>query len=113
MVTVKGKINCISIGVPYLLAVKKNYHRVSSVGCKKSAVVFDSCIGMVEVINCQGLQLQCTGSVPSYSIDGSSGVTVFFNKDNINAEVFTSKSTEVNLLTPGKTEEDELVPTRY
>merc|ERR1712125_48512 len=69
-------------------------------GSKKTGVVFDNAVSTVEVINCQSVQVQCTGKVPSMSIDKTSGCQLFVSKDNLDISIVTAKSDEMNVVIP-------------
>jgi len=91
VVTIKGKLTSISVD-----------------GCKKVGVIFDSVIATVEVVNSSGIQLQANKSVSSINVDKSNGVTIFLQSDEgRNVEIVTSTSTEVNVVTPGKTPDND------
>jgi len=91
-VVVKGKINQITLD-----------------GCKKTAVVIDNAISGVDLINCNSCQVQITGKAPTLSIDKTDGAQVFLSKDGLATEIFTSKSTELNISIPGATEDADLI----
>jgi len=68
--------------------------------CKKSAVVFDSVVSSCEFINCQSIQMQVLGSVPTISVDKTDGCQMYLSKDSVNAEIVTAKSSEMNVMIP-------------
>lgn len=82
-VTVKGKINSIVMD-----------------SCKKTSVVFDTLVSSVEFINCQSVQMQVMGKVPTISIDKTDGCQVYLSKDSMDVEIISSKSSEMNILVP-------------
>ncbi|XP_046362437.2 adenylyl cyclase-associated protein 1-like [Haliotis rufescens] len=82
-ITVKGKVNSILLD-----------------GCKKSAVVFEDVVSSVEFINCQSVQGQVTGKMPTVIIDKTDGCMMYLSKDSIQAEIVTAKSSELNILVP-------------
>ncbi|XP_022199975.1 adenylyl cyclase-associated protein 1 isoform X2 [Nilaparvata lugens] len=81
--TVKGKINSVFLD-----------------SCKKSAVVFDSLVSSVEFVNCQSVQMQVLGKVPTISIDKTDGCQIYLSKDSLDVEIISSKSSEMNVLVP-------------
>eukprot|EP01113_Clastostelium_recurvatum_P039159 TRINITY_DN594_c0_g1_i1.p1 TRINITY_DN594_c0_g1~~TRINITY_DN594_c0_g1_i1.p1 ORF type:complete len:180 (+),score=59.17 TRINITY_DN594_c0_g1_i1:45-542(+) len=85
--------------------------KVSSVcldACTKTAVVFDTVIAAAEIVNSKRVQIQANGSVPSITVDKSEGVIIYLQTAEARqAEVVTSASTEVNVVVPGKTENDD------
>lgn len=82
-VVVKGKINSITLD-----------------SCKKTSVVFDSLVSSMEFINCQSVQMQVFGKVPTISIDKTDGCQVYLSPDSLDVEIVSSKSSEMNVLIP-------------
>jgi len=80
LVTVKGKVSSVALD-----------------SCTKTGVIFDTAVVSLEMVNCKGTKAQVNVSVPSITVDNTSGATIFLAKDAQGAEVYTSKSTEVNL----------------
>uniref|UniRef100_A0A1I7V7Y5 Adenylyl cyclase-associated protein n=1 Tax=Loa loa TaxID=7209 RepID=A0A1I7V7Y5_LOALO len=89
VIQIKGKVNSITLD-----------------SCKKTSVVFDSLLSQFEVINCQSVQIQTLGSMPTLSIQKTDGCQVYLSKSAINAEIITSKSSEMNVLVPGAEDGD-------
>lgn len=83
VVQIKGKVNSVTID-----------------GCKKTSVVFDNMLSQVEVINSQSIEIQSLGTLPTVSIQKTDGCQVYLSKESINAEIVTSKSSEMNILVP-------------
>uniref|UniRef100_A0A2I9LNN7 Adenylate cyclase-associated protein n=1 Tax=Centruroides hentzi TaxID=88313 RepID=A0A2I9LNN7_9SCOR len=83
LVTVQGKINSIVLD-----------------NCKKTALVFNDIVSVVEVINCQSIQAQSMGKVPTVAIDKTDGVLIYLSPKSLDAEIVTSKSSEVNVSIP-------------
>lgn len=81
--TVKGKLNSITLD-----------------SCKKSSIVFDNLVSSIEFINCNNVQMQVMGTVPTISIDKTDGCQIYLSKDSLNVEIVTSKSSAVNVLVP-------------
>ncbi|KAK5579170.1 hypothetical protein RB653_008849 [Dictyostelium firmibasis] len=92
LVQIKGKVNAITLD-----------------GCKKTSIVFENAISSCEVVNCSGVEIQVTGRVPSIAIDKTSGCQLYLSKDSLETEIVSSKSSEMNVLIPGATENDDLV----
>ncbi|KRT83388.1 hypothetical protein AMK59_3877 [Oryctes borbonicus] len=82
-VIVKGKINSITLD-----------------SCKKTSVVFDSLVSSVEFINCQSVQMQVFGKVPTISIDKTDGCQVYLSEESLDVVLVSSKSSEMNVLVP-------------
>jgi len=69
-------------------------------GCKKTAVVFESVVSSVEFINCQSVQMQVLGKVPTISVDKTDGCQMYLNQESVGAEIVTAKSSEMNVMIP-------------
>lgn len=82
-ITVKGKINSIILD-----------------SCKKVGIVFDDVLSSLEFVNCQSVQGQVQGTMPTVSIDKTDGCMIYLSKDSLNCEIITSKSSEMNILVP-------------
>jgi adenylyl cyclase-associated protein len=91
VVQVKGKVNSIMIDT-----------------CKKTSVVFETCVSVVEVVNGNGIKMQCINNVPSIAIDKTSGCQVFLSKTSLDCEFTCAKSDEMNIVIPGETEDDDI-----
>lgn len=81
--TVKGKINSVVLD-----------------SCRKSAIVFDSLVSSVEFVNCQSVQMQVLGKVPTISIDKTDGCQMYLSPESMDVEIVSSKSSEMNVLVP-------------
>lgn len=81
--TVKGKINSIFLD-----------------SCRKSSVVFDTVVSSAEFVNCQSVQMQVLGNVPTISIDKTDGCQMYLSEKSLGVEIVSSKSSEMNVLIP-------------
>ncbi|XP_041664233.1 adenylyl cyclase-associated protein 2 [Cheilinus undulatus] len=82
-VQIKGKINSIIID-----------------NCKKLGLVFENVVGIVEIINSKGIQLQVLGKVPTISINKTEGCQVYLGKDSLSCDIVSAKSSEMNIMVP-------------
>ncbi|XP_038581452.1 adenylyl cyclase-associated protein 1 [Micropterus salmoides] len=82
-VQVKGKINSITVD-----------------NCKKTGLVFDDVVGIVEIINCKDVKVQVIGKVPTISINKTDGCHIYLSKDSLSCEIVSAKSSEMNILVP-------------
>ncbi|KAK2830622.1 hypothetical protein Q5P01_018553 [Channa striata] len=85
MLQVKGKINSITLD-----------------NCKKTGLVFEDAVGIVEVINCKDVKVQVMGKVPTISINKTDGCHVYLSKDSLSCDIISAKSSEMNILVPQK-----------
>lgn len=100
VIQIKGKINAIVLD-----------------SCDKTAVVFENLVSTCDVVNCNSVEVQALGKVPSISIDKTSGCQVHLSKEAIDTEIYTSKSSEMNVSIPNRKEDDDpieiAVPEQY
>lgn len=82
------------------VVVKGKLNSVVMDSCKKTSVVFDSLVSSVEFINCQSVQMQVMGKVPTISIDKTDGCQMYLSRDSLEVEIVSSKSSEMNVLIP-------------
>merc|ERR1712232_946490 len=80
---VTGKVKCISID-----------------GCEKVNVICNDVLSNVEMVNSDQIKVQVMGSVKSISIDKCNGVGVYLSKLSLDAQIVSSKSSEMNLTIP-------------
>jgi adenylyl cyclase-associated protein len=89
VVKVNGKINAIILDT-----------------CKKTAVIFENAIASCEIVNCNSVKVQ-VNKVPSIAVDKTSGFQLFLSKDCLDAEIYTSKSDEMNVVIPNPKEGED------
>lgn len=82
-IQVKGKVNTISLNE-----------------CVKTNVVADSLVSSIDVIKCNNFALQVMNQIPTVQIDQCDGGTIYVPRESPNVEVFTSKSTAININIP-------------
>jgi len=68
--------------------------------CKKCAVLFESSVAGLEVINSQSVKAQVLGNCPIINVDKTDGFQMYLSKDSIGAEIVTAKISEVNIMIP-------------
>ncbi len=62
------------------LQISGKVNNVAIDSCSKTGVVFSDVIASCEVINCQSVQLQTTGIVPTISVEKTDGCTLYLSK---------------------------------
>uniref|UniRef100_A0A8C2KV54 Cyclase associated actin cytoskeleton regulatory protein 2 n=1 Tax=Cyprinus carpio TaxID=7962 RepID=A0A8C2KV54_CYPCA len=82
------------------LQIKGKGNSIIMDNCKKLGLVFDSVVGIVEIINSRDIQLQVMGKVPTISINKTEGCHVYLSKDSLDCEIVSAKSSEMNVLVP-------------
>jgi len=98
VIQIKGKVNAVTID-----------------DCSKTAVVFENIVASFEIVNCNSVEVQAVGKVPSFAVDKTSGCQIYLSKDSIEAEIVTSKSSEMNISFPDASGElvESPVPEQY
>jgi len=95
-ITVKGKINGVTVD-----------------SCNKVGVVVDDIVSVFEIVNSNSVQCQIVGKAPCVNIDKCTGAQLYLSKAAITGEdptkVYTSKTSSINILIPGKSEDDDMV----
>ncbi|KAI3358772.1 hypothetical protein L3Q82_015171, partial [Scortum barcoo] len=84
------------------LQVKGKLNSITVDNCKKMGLVFDDVVGIVEIINCKDVKIQVMGKVPTISINKTDGCHVYLSSDSLSCEIVSAKSSEMNILVPGK-----------
>lgn len=77
--------------------------------CRKTGVVFKDVVSAFEVVNCTSVEVQCQNTAPSISVDNTTGCQVYLSKSSLGTCITTAKSSEINVLVPGETENSDLV----
>lgn len=83
VVQIKGKVNSVTID-----------------SCTKTAVVFQDIVSVVEFINCQSIQAQSMGKVPTINIEKTDGAQIYLNKASLDCEIVTAKCSAINVSVP-------------
>jgi hypothetical protein len=91
-VTIKGKVNNVILD-----------------SCVKSGVILDDAVASVEMVNSSSVKVQILGSVPTINVDKTDGVQIFLSETCVGASIITSKSSEMNVMIPGATEDDDMI----
>ncbi|CAM9626675.1 unnamed protein product [Chrysoparadoxa australica] len=88
--------------VDVVIDVKGKCKSIAIDGCKKTKVLLDDAISSVESVNCQRIQVQVRGIVPSVAIDKTDGFLCYImNPEAMAITSFTtSKSSEMNVQFP-------------
>jgi len=84
MVQVKGKVNAITINE-----------------CVKTNVVADALVSGIDVIKSSSFAIQVLHKIPNIQMDQCDGGTIYVSEESIDVEVFTSKTSAVNVYIPG------------
>lgn len=77
--------------------------------CSKLTVIFKSIVSVFEIFNSQRVKIECEEYVPSVAVDKSAGVSVTLSRAAVAnpPTLITSSITEMNIVVPGATDEDD------
>ncbi|XXG81382.1 hypothetical protein AAC387_Pa09g2032 [Persea americana] len=84
-----------------VLQVKGKVNNITIDKCTKMGIVFMDVVAACEIVNCNGVEVQCQGSAPTISVDNTGGCQLYLSKDALRASITTAKSSEINVLVPG------------
>ncbi|OJD24904.1 hypothetical protein ACJ73_03728 [Blastomyces percursus] len=90
IVKVNGKANAISID-----------------NCTRLSVIVDSLVSSVDIIKSPKFALQIDGVVPTILLDQVDGASLYLSQASLKTEVFSSKSSNVNIVVPPKEGTDD------
>ncbi|TVU05670.1 hypothetical protein EJB05_48842, partial [Eragrostis curvula] len=92
-----------------VLQVKAKVNNITFDKCTKTGLLFKGVVAACEIVNCNSVEIQCEGSVPTISIDNTSSSQLYLSTESIEASVTTAKSTEINDLVPDANSEGDWV----
>ncbi|KAK9286041.1 hypothetical protein L1049_014420 [Liquidambar formosana] len=84
-----------------VLQIKGKVNNITIDKCTKMGIVFADVVAACEIVNCNGIEVQCQGSAPTISVDNTSGCQLYLSKDSLDTSITTAKSSEINVLVPG------------
>lgn len=90
VVKVIGKANAISID-----------------NCSNLSILVESLVSSLDVIKSPKFAAQVDGVVPTVLLDQVDGATIYLSKASLGTELFTSKSSAVNIVLPAKNEAED------
>lgn len=88
--------NCSSL----LVQVKGKVNAVSLNQCDSTSIVVDSTISGIELIKCTKFGVQVENTLPQITLDKCDGGNIYLSKASMEAELYTSSSTAVNVNYP-------------
>ncbi|XP_074588051.1 cyclase-associated protein 1-like [Curcuma longa] len=92
-----------------VLQIKGKVNNITIDKCTKMGIVFTDVVAACEIVNCNGIEVQCQGSAPTISIDNTSGCQLYLGKHSLGASITTAKSSEINVLVPGGSPDSDWV----
>lgn len=73
---------------------------ISVDSCSRLDVLMDSLVSSVDVVNTKNFRLQVQGKLPAIQLDKVDGATLYLSPDSMDAEIYTSKCTGINITPP-------------
>ncbi|KAF8769413.1 hypothetical protein HU200_006442 [Digitaria exilis] len=83
-----------------VLQIKGKVNNITIDKCTKVGVLFKGVVAACEIVNCNSVEVQCEGSVPTISIDNTSGCQLYLSEESLQTSITTAKSSEINALVP-------------
>ncbi|RZC92562.1 hypothetical protein C5167_029340 [Papaver somniferum] len=84
-----------------VLQIQGKVNNITVDKCTKMGVVFTDVVAAFEVVNCNGVEVQCQGTAPTISVDNTTGCQLYLSQESLATSITTAKSSEVNVLVPG------------
>lgn len=92
-----------------LIQTQGKVNNITMDKCSKTGLVFQDVVAACEVVNCTSVEVQCQGSAPTLAVDNTNGCQLYLSSASLGASITTAKSSEINVLVPGKGSEDDMV----
>lgn len=92
VIQVKGKANAISVD-----------------NCTGLSILIESLVSSIDVIKCPKFALQVDGVLPTVMLDQVDGAQIYLQEASMRSppEVFTSKCSSINIVTPPRSDDDD------
>ncbi|KAJ5575025.1 hypothetical protein N7450_008924 [Penicillium hetheringtonii] len=90
-----------------IIKVPSKANAIAIDNCNGLSIIVDSLVSSLDVIKSPKFALQIDGVVPTVLLDQVDGATVYLGQQSLATEIFTSKSTAVNINLPPKEGTDE------
>uniref|UniRef100_A0A0D9VYD0 Adenylyl cyclase-associated protein n=1 Tax=Leersia perrieri TaxID=77586 RepID=A0A0D9VYD0_9ORYZ len=92
-----------------VLQVNGKVNNITVDKCTKLGIVFKDVVAAFEVVNCNGVEVQCQGTAPTISIDNTSGCQLYLSNDSLGASITSAKSSEINVMVPSSATDGDWV----
>ncbi|PIA55712.1 hypothetical protein AQUCO_00700194v1 [Aquilegia coerulea] len=90
-----------------VLQIQGKVNNITVDKCTKMGIVFTDVLAACEIVNCNGIEVQCQGSAPTISVDNTAGCQLYLSKAFLETSITTAKSSEINVLVPGAGADDD------
>ncbi|KAF2154154.1 hypothetical protein K461DRAFT_277254 [Myriangium duriaei CBS 260.36] len=91
------------------IVLRGKANAVSIDNCSRTNLIVDNLVSSVDVVKCPNFALQVTGSLPTVMMDQVDGASIYLSTESLHTEVYTSKSSSINVVLPPAKEEDDSV----
>ncbi|KAJ6091338.1 hypothetical protein N7467_003307 [Penicillium canescens] len=90
-----------------IIKVTNKANAIAIDNCNGLSLIVDSLVSSLDVIKCPKFALQIDGTAPTLLLDQVDGATIYLGQQSLNTEIFTSKSSAVNINLPPKEGTDD------
>ncbi|XP_059651148.1 cyclase-associated protein 1-like [Cornus florida] len=90
-----------------VLQIQGKVNNITVDKCTKMGVVFTDVVAACEIVNSNGVEVQCQGSAPTISVDNTAGCQLYLSNDSLGTSITAAKSSEINVLVPGAGPDDD------
>lgn len=107
VIEIEGQIShsiLISRCTKCIIKVTSKANAISIDNCTGLSILVESLVSSLDVIKSPKFQVQVDGVVPTILLDQVDGATIYLSRESMATEVFTSKSSSVNIVLPPKSE---------
>ncbi|KAJ5418951.1 uncharacterized protein N7487_002501 [Penicillium crustosum] len=90
-----------------IIKVSNKANAIAIDNCVGLSLIVDSLVSSLDVIKCPKFAVQIDGTVPTLLLDQVDGAAVYLGQQSLNAEIFTSKCSAININLPPPEGTDE------
>ncbi|KAG0155009.1 hypothetical protein PDIDSM_582 [Penicillium digitatum] len=90
-----------------IIKVSNKANAIAIDNCVGLSLIVDSLVSSLDIIKCPKFAVQIDGTVPTLLLDQVDGAAVYLGPQSLNTEIFTSKSSAVNINLPPPEGTDE------
>lgn len=90
-----------------IVKVNNKANAIAVDNCNGLSIIVDSLVSSLDVIKAPKFALQIDGVVPTLLLDQVDGAAVYLSLQSLNTEIFSSKSTGINVMLPPKEGTDD------
>jgi adenylyl cyclase-associated protein len=83
-----------------IIKVTNKANAIAIDNCTGLSLIVDSLVSSLDIIKCPKFAVQIDGTVPTLLMDQVDGAAVYLGQQSLNTEIFTSKSSAININLP-------------